>query len=351
MADAHPTSTYDAPELAPGALPHRPEGSENRRKGERGAPGAREPGAAPALRPLALRPGDTVALVSPAGPTRPERIARGVELLAGWGLRVEPAANAYARRGYLAGEDALRLADLNGALADPRVRGVICTRGGYGVQRVVDGLDYAAVRADPKVVVGFSDITALQLGLWRGARLATVHGPGAAWLDERTPPASAASLRAALMTDAAVVVPADAGAETGPVRVPGRAEGVLLGGNLSLLTATLGTPDFPDLTGALLLLEEVAEPPYKVDRMLTHLLRAGALERVAGVAVGQFTDCADEWAVDVADVIAERLGGLGAPVLGGLPIGHGYGQVTVPVGVPAELDVAAGTLTVRPAVR
>jgi muramoyltetrapeptide carboxypeptidase len=219
------------------------------------------------------------------------------------------------------------------------------------VQRVVDGLDYAAVRADPKVVVGFSDITALQLGLWRGARLATVHGPGAAWLDERTPPASADSLRAALMTDAPVVVPADARAETGTVRVGGRGAGVLLGGNLSLLTATLGTPDFPDLTGALLLLEEVAEPPYKVDRMLTHLLRAGVLERVAGIAVGQFTDCADEWAVDVADVIAERLGGLGVPVLGGLPVGHGYGQVTVPLGVPADLDVAAGTLTVQPAVR
>jgi muramoyltetrapeptide carboxypeptidase len=340
MADANSTGIFDAPQLAAGA------------RAQRTARPSGPP--APALspvRPAALCPGDLVALVSPSGPTRPERVARGIELLTGWGLRVELATNAYAREGYLAGGDALRLADLNTALSDPRVRGVICTRGGYGVQRVVDGLDYAAVREDPKVVVGFSDITALQLGLWRAARLATVHGPGAAWLDTRTPRESAESLRRALMTTGPVVAGADPDAETGAVVLPGRAEGILLGGNLSLLTASLGTPDFPDLTGAILLLEEVAEPPYKVDRMMTHLLRAGVLDGVAGIAVGQFTDCADAWAIDVADVLTERLAPVGVPVLGGLPVGHGPGQVTVPVGVPAVLDAAAGTLTVEPAVR
>ena len=147
------------------------------------------------MRPPALRPGDAVMLVSPSGPTRPERVARGVELLTGWGLKPVLAPNAYARQGYLAGTDDLRAADLNAAFADPAIRGVLCTRGGYGAQRVVDAVDMAAVRRDPKVVAGFSDITALQLALWRGARLATVHGPGVAWLDERTPPRSAESLR------------------------------------------------------------------------------------------------------------------------------------------------------------
>ena len=147
-----------------------------------------------AVRPAALRPGDTVMLVSPSGPTRPERVARGIELLTGWGLQPVVAPNAYARQGYLAGGDGLRAADLNTAFADPDVRGILCTRGGYGAQRVVDSIDMAMVRQHPKVVAGFSDITALQFALWRGARLASVHGPGAAWLDERTPPESAESL-------------------------------------------------------------------------------------------------------------------------------------------------------------
>ncbi|WP_319463335.1 LD-carboxypeptidase [Micromonospora sp. RTP1Z1] len=303
------------------------------------------------LRPPVLRPGDTVMLVSPSGPTRPERVARGVELLTGWGLRPVLAPNAYARQGYLAGGDERRAADLNTAFADPEVRGVLCTRGGYGAQRVVDLIDMAAVRRDPKVVAGFSDITALQFALWRGARLAGVHGPGAAWLDERTPLHSAESLHAALMTTEPVTVAAVAAEETFGVRVPGRAVGPLLGGNLCLITASIGTPDMPDLTGAVLLVEEVQEPPYKVDRMLTQLRRCGALDGVAGVAVGQFTDCADGWETTVADVLGERLGDLGVPVLGGLPIGHGVGQLTVPVGTRAVLDADAGTLTVSPAVR
>ncbi|WP_200216613.1 S66 peptidase family protein [Micromonospora coerulea] len=303
------------------------------------------------LRPPVLRPGDTVMLISPSGPTRPERVARGMELLTGWGLRPVPAPNAYARRGYLAGDDALRAADLNTAFADPQVRGVICTRGGYGAQRVVDMIDMAAVRRDPKVVAGFSDITALQFALWRGARLASVHGPGAAWLDDRTPLRSAQSLHAALMTTEPVTLAAVAEEETFAVRVPGRAQGPLLGGNLCLITASIGTPDLPDLTGAVLLVEEVQEPPYKIDRMLTHLRRAGVLDGLAGVVVGQFTECADGWDTTVNDVLSERLGDLGVPVLGGLPIGHGVGQLTVPVGTRAVLDADAGTLTVAPAVR
>jgi muramoyltetrapeptide carboxypeptidase len=304
-----------------------------------------------AVRPAALRPGDTVMLVSPSGPTRPERVAPGVELLTAWGLRVRVGTHAYARSGFFAGDDALRAADLNEALADPEVRGVVCTRGGYGAQRMVDEIDMAAVRHDPKVVVGFSDITAVQLALWRGARLATLHGPCGAWRDERTPMLSAESLRAAMMGTEPVVVKRDPAEQTAPVSVPGTARGTLLGGNLCLLTSSVGTPDMPDLTGAILLIEDVDEPPYKVDRMLTHLRRAGALHRLAGVAIGQFTNCADEWPVTVADVLADRLADLGLPVLGGLPIGHGYGQLTVPVGTPATLDVAAGMLTVEPAVR
>jgi muramoyltetrapeptide carboxypeptidase len=301
------------------------------------------------LRPAALRPGDPVMLVSPSGPMRPEDLAPGIALLESWELRVSVAPHAHSRHGFLAGTDAERLADLNAALADPEIRGVVCTRGGYGAQRIVDGIDLAAVRADPKLVVGFSDITAVQLALWRGARLGSVHGPTPRRLAQLAPEC-AESMRRAVMTADPVVIASDPAEETAPVRVPGTAGGILLGGNLCLVAASLGTPDMPDLTGAILLMEDVQEPPYKVDRMLTHLRRAGALDRVAGIAVGQFTECADEWPVSIVDVLTERLGDLGVPVLGGLPIGHGSGQLTVPVGVPAVLDAGAGTLHVEPAV-
>lgn len=296
-----------------------------------------------------LRPGDTVALVSPAGPIRPEQVASGIELLTSWGLRVRVAPHAYAREGFLAGTDAQRLADLNAALADPTVRGVICTRGGYGCQRICDGIDMAAVRADPKVVVGFSDITAVQLALWRGARLPTVHGPGAGSLGSRD--VVVESLRAAVMAAEPALVKLDPGEETAALTVPGMAHGTLLGGNLSLLASSIGTPDMPDLSGAIVLIEDLGEAPYRVDRMLTHLRRCGALDGLAGVAVGQFTNCADDWPITIVDVLRDRLGDLGVPVLGGLPIGHGSGQVTVPLGVPATLDATAGTLLAEPATR
>lgn len=302
------------------------------------------------LRPAALRPGDLVALVSPSGPVRAEQLAEGTALLESWGLRVSVGRHAYARTGFLAGTDRQRLADLNAALADPAVRGLVCTRGGYGAQRIVDGLDLAAVRADPKVVVGFSDITALQFALWRGARLATVHGPGPRRLTELAP-SCAESMRRAVMTAEPVVLTRDPAEETAPVVVPGVARGPLLGGNLCLVAASVGTPDMPDLSGAVLLLEDLQEPPYKVDRMLTQLRRCGALSGLAAVAVGQFTECADGWPVTVVDVLRERLADLGVPVLGGLPVGHGPGQLTVPLGVPAVLDATAGTLVVEPAVR
>jgi muramoyltetrapeptide carboxypeptidase len=310
-----------------------------------------------AIRPPALQPGDLVMVVSPAGPAQPERVAAGIELLRSWGLRPVPAPHAFDHHGYLAGSDVERLEDLNAAFTNPEVRGVIVTRGGYGAQRIVDYLDLDAVRRDPKLVVGFSDITALQLALWQGARLASVYGPGAAWWPERTGEDSAQSLHGALMTTEPVVIKQHPAAQTTPASrlgaggLPGVATGYLLGGNLSLLAATVGTRDFPDLAGAILLIEDVDESPYRVDRMLTQLRRAGVLAGLAGVAVGQFVHCTDQWTTDVADVIGERLGDLGMPVLGGLPIGHGTDQLSVPVGVLATIDVPGATLTVTPAVR
>ncbi|MET0425681.1 MAG: LD-carboxypeptidase, partial [Actinoplanes sp.] len=275
-----------------------------------------------------------------SGWMRPERVAAATEVLTGWGLRVRVGEHALNRHTFLAGPDVQRLHDLNTALRDPEVRGVLCLRGGYGLQRIVDDVDYAAVRADPKPVLGFSDITALHLGLWSAARLVTVHGPNAGRLDRDTEETA----RRALMTTAPIRVTADRSEETFPVRVEGRAEGVLLGGNLTILAATAGTPHAPDPAGALLLIEDVNEAPYRVDRALVQLDRAGLLDGLAGVAVGQFTGCGGP---AIVDTLRERLGHRGIPVLGGLPIGHGDHQVAVRLGTPFVLDANAGTLAER----
>jgi len=266
----------------------------------------------PTLHPQRLRVGDAVALVSPAGPVAQARVEVAVKVLSDWGLRPRIYPHALDKNSFHAGRDEHRAADLNDALADPEIRAVICNRGGYGVQRIIEHLDFDAVRRDPKLVLGFSDITALHAALWRNARLATIHGPVAT----------------------------------------GVAQGILLGGNLSMLSTSIGTPFMPDLNGAILLIEDVAEAAYRVDRMLTHLRNCGILQRLAGVAVGQFSEPAGAAGqISLADVLNERLGDLGIPLLGGLSIGHGDPNIAVPLGTQAILDADAGTLLVAAACR
>ncbi|GGO18881.1 peptidase S66 [Micromonospora parathelypteridis] len=304
------------------------------------------------LRAPALVPGDRVRVVSPGGTPSPANMARGIEILRSWGLEVELGAHVFARYGYLAGTDAQRLADLNAALNDPGVRGVFAARGGYGTQRIVDQIDVAGIRRDPRVVVGFSDITSIHGRLWRETGLATFYGPMVNWSDSRTGPESAESLRRAVMTTAPVTISRDPAETAAAVLVPGRATGPLLGGCLTLISTSLGADDAPKFDGAILFFEDVDEAPYSIDRMLTELRRVGVLTRVAGVVIGQITNSVggpDEW--DAAAVLRDRLYDLGVPVLGGLRLGHGNGQLTVPLGSRATIDAVAGTLTVEPGVR
>lgn len=304
-----------------------------------------------AVRPPALRPGDRVRVVAPAG-IPDTRLDRGVAVLQGLGLVVELGDHVNDRYGYLAGTDADRLADLNAAFADPGVRGVFAARGGYGTQRILDGLDLAAVRADPKVFVGFSDLTALSGRLWTRARLVSFYGPMVNWTDSRTGPVEIESLRRATFLSEPAVLTSDPAEPSAAVAVPGTATGPLLGGNLTMLQSMLETGDLPQLRGAILLFEDTDEAPYSYDRMLTHLRRAGVLRGLAGIAVGQFTNApvtAGQWTA--AQAVQDRVGDLGVPVLGGLRVGHGVGQLTVPLGTEATIDTATGTLTVAPGVR
>lgn len=302
----------------------------------------------PTLYPKRLQVGDAVALVSPAGPVAQSRVEAAVKVLTDWGLRPRVYPHAFDRFSFYAGTDEQRAADLNDALADPEIRAVICNRGGYGVQRIIEYVDFAAVRRDPKLVLGFSDITALHAALWRNARLASIHGPVAAQLERGG--LTNSSVKHSLMSAEPVLVRADPEEATAGVRVKGVARGLLLGGNLSLLSTSVSTPFMPDLNGAILLIEDVGESAYRIDRMLTHLRNCGILQRLSGVAVGQFSEPAGAaGAVSLTEVLNERLGDLGIPVLGGLSIGHGDPNIAVPLGTPATLDADAGTLVVAPA--
>ncbi|GAA0553027.1 LD-carboxypeptidase [Paractinoplanes ferrugineus] len=295
-----------------------------------------------------LQPGELVRLVAPSGWVRPDRAAAAIQALTSWGLRAQAAKSALSRHFYLAGTDEERLDDVNDAFRDPEVRAVLCLRGGYGAQRIIDDIDLDAVRNDPKLFMGYSDITALHIALWCETRLSTVHGPVAAYLSDADS-STKGSVHRALMTGDPVVMTADEKESTFDVRVAGRAEGILLGGNLTMLATMAGGRHKPDLGGAILVIEATNEEPYRVDRSLVQLKRAGWLDGIAGVAVGQFTNCVDDGPTPtVEQVLSEQLGSFGVPVLGGLPIGHGDQQTTVGLGVPAVLDADSGTLVAQP---
>ncbi|MET9379068.1 LD-carboxypeptidase [Streptomyces sp. NPDC002992] len=306
---------------------------------------ASSPTVAPLTRPPRLRPGARVAVVAPSGPVQEERLAAGLDLLRGWDL--EPVVgphvlDVHPELDYLAGTDEARARDLQEAWCDPAVSAVICARGGYGVQRMVDLLDWSAMRAaGPKVFVGYSDVTALHEAFAVRTGLATLHGPmvaaGTFLKDTRTQE----SLRATLFEPESVRT---LGLGTARTLVPGRAHGVTLGGCVSLLAADLATPHGrPSARGGLLLLEDVGEEPYRLDRILTQLLRSGWLDGVAGIGLGSWAECGPY--EEVRAVLADRLGGLGVPVVEEMGFGHSETALTFPLGIPGVLDAESGTLT------
>jgi muramoyltetrapeptide carboxypeptidase len=301
------------------------------------------------VRPRPLAPGARVAVVAPAGPLDRDSLDAGLRILAGrYDVTWDP--GLLSRTRYLAGDDHRRGAELAAALADPRIGGIVAARGGYGSMRILShvwpSVDGAPAGPGPaKVLVGFSDITALHAALQTAGRV-SVHGPVATQLAAQ-PPAVVQRLFAMLEDGTAPPAPVD-----GTPVVGGVAEGPLLGGNLSVLTRLLGTPWLPDVTGAVLLLEDVGERPYRIDRMWTHLRLAGVFGRVVGLALGSFTDCEDpEGAFTLRDVLWGLAGETGLPCVGELPIGHGAVNVPVALGARVRLDGGAGALAfLEPAV-
>ncbi|MDX3096505.1 LD-carboxypeptidase [Streptomyces sp. ME19-03-3] len=303
----------------------------------------------PLDRPRRLVPGDRVAVVAPSGPVPRERLDAGLDILRGWDLDPVVAPHVLDRHPtfpYLAGPDAARAHDFQEAWCDPSVAAVFCARGGYGAQRMSDLLDWEALRAaGPKILLGFSDITALHEAFAVRLGLATLHGTMIAAQGFLKDDATRAQLRDILFEPERAMV---LGAPTARPLVPGTARGVTVGGCLALLAAGLGTPDARSgARGGILLLEDIGEEPYRIDRMLTQLLRAGWLDGVAGIALGSWRDCGPY--AEVRAVLLDRLGGLGVPVVEELGFGHCETSLTVPLGVPAVLDAGAGTLTLEAA--
>ena len=304
----------------------------------------------PLLKAPRLRPGDPVALICPAGaPVPVERIAAGARYFEGRGHPVLLGRNVTARHGPFAGNDAARLEDLNEFLRHPDVRMIVAVRGGYGTPRLLADVDYEAVRRDPKLVVGYSDITALQLALLARTGLVTVSGPMAGVEFRAAPdPFTEAHFWQLITGDPQAWELRNPPGRLLKATRGGVSEGPLLGGCLSLLVTLLGTPFMPDLRGAILVLEDIHERWHRIDRMLTQLCLAGLLPSLAGLVLGQFTDCGPAEpgapALDLDAIVAELTAGSTYPVVSGLAYGHEAPKVSLPWGVRARLDAAEGTL-------
>ena len=294
--------------------------------------------------PPLLTAGARVALLSPAGPIRDDaELERAKANVRRFGWEPVVAQNARAGDGYLAGSDEQRARDLNDAIVDKAIDAIWCLRGGYGAMRILETIDYQTLARQPKALIGYSDVTALHAAFGRLANLVTFHGPTAR---QNLPPFSAASLKCALVTGEN---PCGEMPKATTV-VSGRARGTLVGGNLALLTALVGTPYAPDYSGAIVVIEDVNEAHYRIDRMLTHLRLAGAFASCAGIVFGRFTDIPKEFGDDVwtlPRVLADAAKHAGVPCVAGAPFGHTDEQWTLPIGAKADLDADARTLVVH----
>ncbi len=294
--------------------------------------------------PPPLASGARVALVAPAGPLRGEaELAQAIDNARAFGWEPCVGDHALARSGYFAGDDTTRLRDLAHAIADRHIDGIWCLRGGYGAIRLLESLDLDPLLATPKSLIGFSDITALHSAIALRADLVSFHAPTARQPLSRF---SRASLQRAVVaqSDSCGVAP-----EARIIR-PGSARGRLAGGNLALLAALCGTPFAQPLDGAIVVLEDINEPIYRVDRMLAQLRLAGALRGCVAIAFGHCTSCAeeaDDGARALDDVLGELADRLAVPCIAGIPMGHISDQWTVPLGAVAELDVDARRLSVE----
>lgn len=313
------------------------------------------------IKPPRLKKGDTVGLIAPAGYISDKNLKEAIENIEMLGLKPYYTKNIHEKYGYLAGKDEVRANDLNHMFENDKVDGIFCVRGGYGVARMLRQINYDAIKANPKVLVGYSDITALHYTIYSQTGLVTFHGPVATSTFNEF---SVNNFVKTIMNPESktIFAPADDSDKGSDFDIytihEGKAKGELIGGNLSIAVTFLGTPYDVDYKNKILYLEEIEEKPYRVDRMLTQLFQAGKLEEISGVALGIFRKCdakvgsaKGEHTLSLKEVLYNKFYDLGVPVIYGLSFGHVENKYTIPFGINAELDVQKQTLTLtEPAV-
>jgi muramoyltetrapeptide carboxypeptidase len=294
----------------------------------------------PIIKGPRLQPNQTVGIIAPSSPVDQSEILEGLRLLTSFPLKVKEGEHLFERVRYLAGSDQERVSDLHRMFSDPVVKAIFCARGGYGSARLLKEIDFSVIRNNPKIFVGFSDLTAILIALYKECGLVTIHGPTLTNLpnDENWE-----HLSRLITTSQRPQV----SFQHGNVIKDGKARGTLLGGNLSTLCSLLDTPYAPSFDGMILFVEEKGESPYRLDRMLTQLLLTDRLKAVAGLAIGKMVDCGEKEEVD--SLLYERLAGLPVPVATGLPVGHGGENISIPLGLPALLDTERMVLEIEEA--
>lgn len=282
-------------------------------------------------KPPRLKPGDTIGIVAPAGPFDPEKFMKGKTVLESMGFYTFHDDGIYRQHGFLAGTDIQRADQVNRLFADPTVQAIFCARGGYGSMRILSFLDFETIQTHPKIFLGFSDISALLSVFYDRCSLVTFHGPVVTTLTNATEKTLTA-LQAALTSSEALEMTL----EDGKVIKPGVGSGLVTGGNLTTLCHLVGTSYAPNLKEKILLLEDVREMPYRIDRMLTQMKLAGCFDGIAGIILGAFKECGHlNEIVDIFDNIFEDAD---IPILAGFDLGHGEDNLTIPMGLGATLD-------------
>ena len=289
------------------------------------------------IKPQTLRPGDTIGIAAPASPFDQQAFDRGIGVLESMGYRVKIPENLFMKRGYLAGSDSDRASQLMKLFENESVRAVFCARGGFGSMKFLPLLDFEAICAQPKILMGFSDITALLVAIYNRCGMVTFHGPLVTTLKKDSKKTCTALIDAVGSNR-----PLALKARKAVVLNPGRASGRLVGGNLTCLCHLVGTPYEPRFEGHILFIEDRGEALYRIDRMLTQLSLGGHLDRVTGVVLGSFQDCGPF--EDVYAIVKEAFRHTGVPILAGFDLGHGTDNLTVPIGLEADLDTEDGSL-------
>lgn len=302
------------------------------------------------MKPLRIYDEATIGIVSPASrPLDDEKLQQGVNYLQTLGYKVIQSEHALDERGYLAGEDHVRARELNAMFSNPEIDAIMCSRGGYGTPRIIDQLDFDAIRNNPKIFVGYSDVTSISLAIWKKTGLVTFSGPMVAVEMGNNIHEFTAQNFWNMISSTTPVGLLENPAET-PLKIfnPGKASGRLLGGCLSLINVMFGTPFCPDFDGAILFIEDIDEDAYRVDRYLAQMKMAGILDCVSGIVLGQFIDCEEKDkskpTLELEEIFHDYFERLNIPIIQDFAYGHGPIKHTIPVGAEAYLNTEEGGL-------